>query len=137
MKYQIQLLFLGIVLFVLIIFSLSNLGPVPYNKNTLFPKYYKYEGLTNQYGEEIMEEEATEEATDGEKKNKNESFKTEGFQGIQSSPYGEEKPIDVFSGLPSGNSCTPSPYSNSKGYLCLDENTKQLLLTRGGNQTCK
>lgn len=133
MKYQIQLLFLGIVLFVLIIFSLSNTGPVPYSKNTLFPKYYKYEGLTNQDGEEIME------ATDGgEKKKKDEeSLKTEGFQGIQSSPYGQEKPIDIFSGLPSGNSCAPSPYSNSKGYLCLDENAKNQLLTRGGNQTGK
>ena len=133
MKYQIQLLFLGIVLFVLIIFSLSNLGPVPYNKNTLFPKYYKYEGLSNQDGEE---EDATVE--DGvEKKKKEDSFKTEGFEGLQSSPYGEEKPIDIFSGLPSGNSCAPSPYSNSKGYLCLDENAKNQLLTRGGNQTGK
>lgn len=136
MKYQIQLLFLGIVLFVLIIFSLSNLGPVPYNKNTLFPKYYKYEGLSNQDGEEIMDEEAKVE--DGvEKKKKEESFKAEGFEGIQSSPYGQEKPIDIFSGLPSGNSCAPSPYSNSKGYLCLDENAKNQLLTRGGNQTGK
>lgn len=132
MKYQIQLLFLGIVLFILILFSLSNSGPVPYNKNTLFPKYYKYEGLTNSEGEEVTDE------NEEEKKKKNEeSFKTEGFQGLQPSPYVEEKPIDVFSSLPAGSSCAPSPYSNSKGYLCLDENAKNLLLTRGGNQTNK
>lgn len=131
MKYQFQLLFLGVILFILILFSLSNSGPVPYNKNTLFPKYYKYEGLEN------PDEEVVDEEEEKEKNKKNESFKTEGFQGLQSSPYLEEKPIDVFSSLSSGKECAPSPYSNSKGYLCLDENTKNLLLTRGGNQSGK
>jgi hypothetical protein len=31
---------------------------------------------------------------------------------------------------------TSSELSNSKGYLCLDQNQLQLLTTRGGNQTC-
>jgi hypothetical protein len=123
MNTQFQLLLLGFVLLIVIIISLSNAGPVPYQKNTLFPKEYPYkEGLCSNNNREGA-------------KDKNEGVKTEGFHGLQSSPYGDEKSLDYFSELPSGGSCAPSPYSNSKGYLCLDDKAKNLLLTRGGNQT--
>lgn len=126
MKYQNQLLLLGFVLFISIIISLSNIEPLPYHNENLFTKEYKYtEGLATKKEENIPN------------KSKNTGIKTEGFAGLQSAPYNEEKPIDIFSQLPSGGKCTSSPYSNSQGYLCLDENAKNLLLTRGGNQTGK
>lgn len=125
MNTKFQLLLLGFILLVVIIISLSNAGPVPYHENTLFPKEYPYkEGLSSKNKEET-----------GDKKK--DGIKTEGFEGLQSSPYTDEKPIDYFSQLPSGGNCEYSPYSNSKGYLCLDEKAKNLLLTRGGNQTGK
>jgi hypothetical protein len=63
--------------------------------------------------------------------------KTEGFSGLQSSAYGKEAPLDIFSKQTSGQNCAASPYSNSLGYLCLDKNAVGLLNTRGGNATGK
>lgn len=121
MKYQFQLLLLGLVLLVVIIISLSSACPVPYSKNNIFTKEFPYtEGLEDKKSKDNKEGIFT---------------KTEGFQGLQSSPYNDEKPIDHFSQLSSGKECEYSPYSNSKGYLCLDEKAKQMLSTRGGNQT--
>lgn len=60
--------------------------------------------------------------------------KVEGF-GLMPAPYGKEVPIDRFSSLKSDKSCTPSPYSTSTGFLCMDKDTERLLRTRGGNIT--
>jgi len=43
--------------------------------------------------------------------------------------------IDVFSNLSGSPNCDPSPYSNSMGYLCFETKEKELLKTRGYNQT--
>ena len=126
-NFQYQVIFLGIVLLFIIFFSLSNIDPVPYSNQSVFTKVYPYtEGLT------------TEKTADLPAAFKNAAEKktaAEGFQGLQSAPYGSETPIDIYSQLKSGKDCDPSPYSNSLGYLCLDENAKKMLLTRGGNQT--
>lgn len=42
--------------------------------------------------------------------------------------------IDIFSKLSSSKECS-SIYRTSTGSLCLDENAKKMLLSRGGNQT--
>jgi hypothetical protein len=49
--------------------------------------------------------------------------------------YGNEKLIDVVSGLPSNSSCenVSSGLSNSLGYLCPTENVQKLFKSRGGN----
>jgi hypothetical protein len=69
-----------------------------------------------------------------EKKKEDEPKKVEGF-GLMPAPYGIETPIDRFSSLKSDKSCTPSPYSTSTGFLCMDKDTERLLRTRGGNIT--
>jgi hypothetical protein len=145
MKLKTQLLLLGAVLFFIILIVLyAGTGPVPYSKDTLFSIQYPYEGFQ-------------EGAVDGEVKKTNEvtpsiasalekvgvkldsvkpsEKKVEGFSGLLSAPYGDEKSLDMFSQLSSGKSCTPSPYSNSQGYLCLDGNASKMLQTRGGNAT--
>lgn len=43
--------------------------------------------------------------------------------------------LDRFSGLKGSNTCEPSPYSNSTGYVCMTNQDKNILFTRGGNQT--
>lgn len=122
MNSQLQLIVLGFILALLIILSLTNIDPIPYHNESLFKKEFTFEGF--------------EDADEKKKKETDDSLvKTEGFEGLQSSPYTDEKPIDLFSQLKASNSCSPSPYSNSQGYLCLDEITSQLLSTRGGNQT--
>lgn len=60
---------------------------------------------------------------------------TESFVGLESSPYGTEKSLDVFSGTPGSINCDgiSSNLSNSKGGLCLNDKQQTLLRTRGGN----
>jgi hypothetical protein len=112
------ILFFGIVLFAILLISLfSSTVVVPYSKDTLFSNQYPYEGFTDK------------------KKGVVDPKKVEGFEGLQSSPLGDEKPLDLYSKLSSSNTCEPGPYSNSTGFLCLDQKTKDLLMTRGGNQT--
>jgi len=43
--------------------------------------------------------------------------------------------IDIYSQAKGSRSCKPGPYSNSTGYLCLDDNQNRQLHSRGGNQT--
>jgi hypothetical protein len=63
--------------------------------------------------------------------------KKEGFDLLQnsSSEYGTEKSLDIYSQAEGNLNCESSPYSNSMGYLCMDENQKKALQTRGYNQT--
>jgi len=63
-----------------------------------------------------------------------EAVRVEGF-GLQSSPYKDELLLDRFSQDEGSLACDATPYSNSKGYLCMDDAQIQLLKTRGGNQT--
>jgi len=63
--------------------------------------------------------------------------KKEGFDLLvnSSAQYGPEVPLDVFSQDQGDLSCEANPYSNSKGYLCMDNHQKRALQTRGFNQT--
>jgi hypothetical protein len=62
---------------------------------------------------------------------------SEGFETLKNdmAKYGDEKPIDIYSDAKGDLDCEPSPYSNSKGYLCLDASQKAQLHTRGRNQS--
>jgi hypothetical protein len=118
-----QMLFLGFILFVVIVLSLSMPSVVPYHKESLFSKEFPYEGFSEYTPMQ-------------EKEKQKESFevkKVEGFEGLQTSPLNSSEKLDIFSDFDGKNTCTPSSYSNSKGYLCLDDKATQLLLTRGGN----
>jgi hypothetical protein len=68
--------------------------------------------------------------------------KKESFSGMNNlSPYNftiPEETLDRLSSLKGGANCDSARsvgYSNSKGPLCMDDATLQLLRTRGGNQT--
>jgi hypothetical protein len=52
-----------------------------------------------------------------------------------SSQYGSEKSLDIYSQAKGDLNCQAGPYTNSMGYLCMDDNQKQALQTRGFNQT--
>jgi hypothetical protein len=61
----------------------------------------------------------------------------EGFTNLNkiTSQYGAEKSLDIYSKANGDINCEANPYSNSMGYLCMDDNQKQALQTRGFNQT--
>ena len=64
--------------------------------------------------------------------------KVEGFA-LQPAPFAESKPLDRYSQTPSGPQCIGqgSGYSNSLGPLCMSEEDKLMLSTRGGNASGK
>jgi hypothetical protein len=65
------------------------------------------------------------------------SMGAEGFE-LQGSTYSSEtKPIDSYSALKGSLTCDGYGYHNSMGSLCLDQHTRELLKTRGGNQTVR
>lgn len=154
MNYRNQVLLLGFILFIVILISLTTVtSPMPYSPESLFPRYYSYEGLTpmpdgistappltgisttrkrSEEGQQNMDGTAPEMPADA---NILGGVKTEGFQGLLSSPYGVDKPLDIYSQYKGGDKCVPTAYSNSTGYLCMDEKGLNLLKTRGGNQT--
>ena len=128
MKLNSQLLLLGAVLLVVLLITLtSGCGPLPYYPDNLFPQQFAYEGFLPRLHPGQYTEAKSEAAVD--------VMKVNGFDGLFPSPLGSEKPLDIYSALPSGKKCEASPYSTSTGYLCLDENATQMLATRGGNQT--
>lgn len=128
MKLNSQLLILGAVLVVVLLISLtSSKGPLPYYPENLFPQQFQYEGFLPRLHPGQYTEAKSEAGVD--------VMKVNGFDGLFHSPVGSEKPLDIYSALPSGKQCTSSPYSTSTGYLCLDDNAKSMLSTRGGNQT--
>jgi hypothetical protein len=142
---------IGILLFIAILISLFSVSdPVPYSKDTLFGIQYPYEGFDGDSATSSSMVSSSDTSPsniisgmpdgsmpimDNSTSENNEKKKVEGFSGLLSSPYGGETNLDVFSQLNSSKTCTPSPYSNSQGYLCLDNNTSKLLQTRGGNAT--
>lgn len=156
MSYRNQVLLLGFILFIVILVSLTTVSsPLPYSPDSLFPHYYSYEGLTPMPGNDTLTPPLTGESTTRKRSEEGQQnmnsppagspelppmantlgVKTEGFQGLLSSPYGAEAPLDIYSQYKGDNKCVPTAYSNSKGYLCLDDKGLNLLKTRGGNQT--
>jgi len=64
--------------------------------------------------------------------------KVEGMIGgmiISPSPAYSDSVLDTYSLNEGSIMCNASPYSNSQGYICMTDKQKQLLTTRGGNQT--
>lgn len=68
--------------------------------------------------------------------NKKPNNKKEGMTSmVHPSPVSTNTSLDMYSLERGSSSCTPSPYSNSKGYICMTPEQTKLLNTRGGNQT--
>lgn len=139
MKVNTPYILVGIVFLVVIIMSLgcSCSKVSPYYKDNIFAHQFSYEGFgTLSPGEFISQSaQAGNAYTMGNSMGGN--VKVEGFEGLQSAPYTAEIPIDIFSNAVGNARCEANPYSNSKGYLCLDSTQKNLLKTRGGNSTGK
>jgi len=105
---------------------------VPYYEDNVFTIQYPYEGFKNKKESFTAMKDALVSTFSGEEKKEGNCKKVEGF-GLMPAPYGVEQPIDRFAALKSSKTCEGSPYSTSTGYLCMDEEAKKLLSTRGGN----
>ena len=104
----------------------------PYHKDNLFPRYFNYEGFAP-----LSPADFDSSSTLKANTVTTPVVKVEGFEGLMSSPYGDNMMLDIYSQAKGSPTCAPSTYSNSTGYLCMDEKQKQLLTSRGGNSTGK
>jgi len=164
---QLVILAVVLVIVIMLSLSYFAVEVMPYSPSTIFSKQFVYEGMENDSDtknessssetdkpkpktddEKLAEELAKlmEETKKAEPKttepNKDESKKeepkkVEGFQGLQPSPYENERTIDPFGQTPGSLECDSrsSGLHNSRGGLCLTKEQLNLLKTRGGNST--
>jgi hypothetical protein len=164
---QLVILAVVLVIVIMLSLSYFAVEVMPYSPSTIFSKQFVYEGMENDSNtknessssetdkpkpktddEKLAEELAKlmEETKKAEPKttepNKDESKKeepkkVEGFQGLQPSPYENERTIDPFGQTPGSLECDSrsSGLHNSRGGLCLTKEQLNLLKTRGGNST--
>lgn len=131
MKIRFNLLIIAAILLI-VIFMATAQGYVPYSKATLFSKQFKYEGMTS-IADTASKFENTPLVNEKKSVEKDGKEKVEGFQGLQTSPYTDYAPIDRLGQLKSTTKCEQSIFSTSTGFVCLDDETKKLLASRGGN----
>ena len=130
--------FLGLVIVAIMILSLlcSCTNVVPYSSSTLFPKYYKYEGMQDLEYTSKSEHQAMDTYTSFLINNPNfECKKVHGFDGLYCKPFVADAKIDIYSGAQGSLECKGTGLTNSRGGLCLDKTQLHLLTTRGGNAT--
>ena len=60
-----------------------------------------------------------------------------GFDGLFCTPGVADKSLDIYATADGKLDCEGSGLTNSRGSLCLDENQRNMLRTRGGNNTGK
>jgi hypothetical protein len=60
-------------------------------------------------------------------------IKVNGFGGLMSGAYGNEKIIGFMYNNDANTTCKSYGYTNSKGNICLSDSDIKLLTTRGGN----
>lgn len=126
------LLFVGVIVFSM---STSISGYVPYRKHTLFTNEYPYEGFTSALMPGSASDKPVEVSTEFTTQLRDNATRVNGYSGLLSTDYGDEKPIDHFSSSSGSLSCNGAGYSNSQGALCISPENMKLLTTRGGNAT--
>jgi hypothetical protein len=151
-----------ILVVIVIMTSSAGSAVLPYSQDTLFSKQFQYEGMEPLTGSDFSVDspkpdakkpvEADAKKPEGDDKKpvvqswsewllgkpspkKEDAKKVEGFESLMPAPYAESKVLDRFSHVSAGPQCVgqSSGLSNSLGGLCLSEEDRQALSTRGGN----
>jgi hypothetical protein len=131
----------GLVFLIIVGSLFAGSSVVPYSPNNIFTHEYPYEGFSQM-------------STDYSSASANSSMdsyksflldssqvgdckKIYGFDGLFCQPNVADHKLDPFSDTPGSLGCfgSGSGLSNSKGSLCLTQTQKDLLSSRGGNQT--
>jgi len=143
MKYNTSIMIAVIVFFVIIFTTTCGCTRfVPYNSAGAFTKEFPYEGFANVHSPTEYSTATTNATTDTYKSflinpDTDSCKKIYGFDGLYCKPYDADKKLDPFSDTKGSASCvgSSSGLTNSMGGLCLSDEQKRLLVTRGGNQT--
>jgi hypothetical protein len=141
MKYNTSIM-IAVIVFVVIIFT-TTCGCtrfVPYNSAGAFTKEFPYEGFDTLHNPTEYSTRNVHAALDTYNSflispDADACKKIYGFDGLYCKPYEADKKIDPFSDTKGSASCigSSSGLTNSQGGLCLNDQQKQLLSTRGGN----
>jgi hypothetical protein len=140
-----------IFILVVIVFVFSSTGStfLPYSRDTLFSREYPYEGMCSAPANAFPSAEPKKAEEPGmmdyvkswipgfaPAATTTEAKKVEGFA-LQPAPFADNQLIDRYSQTPASAECVgqSSGYSKSTGGLCMSEEDKRLLSTRGGNAT--
>jgi hypothetical protein len=141
----ITLFILALILLVLISFTtIGSSTYVPYMKDMLFAKMYPYEGFKSvpaaysSYPKNDMNDSEAPliDSTPSTSSSSPQCQKVRGFNGLFCPAKMEEdpsNPMDIYSKASGDWKCESYGLMNSRGFLCLDDNMKKLLTTRGGN----
>ena len=115
-------------------FLLSSQAVQPYSSELMYNGMYPYEGFRNNelsntsYPEyKILD--------DGKNDQSSPLKKVVGFNGLLSSPDYITKSNDLLLNVNSSQDCNSQSYgyTNLRGFVCMDPNQVNLLVTRGGN----
>lgn len=140
MKFSLfSVLFTILVILLLFTAFASCTQVVPYSREGIFTNMYPYE-------EGFVTNNASSEYTNYPDNNSLDSYKRYeitptndnckkymGFNGLLCSPDAPSNPVDIYSKSPGEPSCKSYSLSNSRGFLCLNDEQIRLLTTRGGN----
>jgi hypothetical protein len=131
----------GVVFLIIVVSLFSGSHYVPYSPSSLFAHQFPYEGFGS------MNVDYSNAQTHGsmdsykafliDNGKAGDCKKVYGFDGLFCEPGVADNKIDPFADTPGSLSCfgKGSGLSNSKGSLCLTQTQKDLLSSRGGNQT--
>ena len=126
-----------VVILLVIFFSLSSAAAfVPYSPSTLFSNQYAYEGFNVGEYTTFPANTSIDSYTSRDIKDTTSGQACKrvwGFDSLLCDPNSSDASIDPFSKASSSTTCASSGLTNSKGFLCLDENQRKLLSSRGGN----
>ena len=128
-----SILFTTLIVLLLITTFASCTDVVPYSREGIFTNMYPYEGFTEYttYPDNNSKDSYT--RYDIVKSNDNQYM---GSNGLLSSPDATAtNPNDIYSQSVGEPSCRSYGLSNSRGFLCLNDEQVRLLTTRGGNST--
>jgi hypothetical protein len=132
-----------IVLLIIVIFlsvSMSCSTFKPFSPEMMYNGKYPYnEGFRSNTAYSTYPENQTVDAL-GDKflipqNNENSCMKVNGFNGLVCSPDTVQNPDDIYSTAKGSLDCKSYGYTNSQGFLCMDDYQVKLLTTRGGNAT--
>ena len=144
------LTFLILFFIVICIFSFAIVGSckyTPYSKDLMATNRYNRESFgnfkneplgytstsTNQDMDDLQNRELQ---SSNMGANVNGCHKMMGFNGLfcnSQQSQDPKNPVDIYSTAKGSLECQSYGYMNSRGYLCMDDNQKKLLTTRGGN----
>ena len=142
------LLIAAVILSIILILSivLSTKGFVPYNPQTIYSNQSAYEGFHQMpkplYYGTYPENKAIDQKDQFNIVNSASQATYQplwGFGGLYGPPNVSDNNLDIYSkasgSLSEACHNSSSGLSNSMGYICMDKNQQQMLMTRGGNQT--